>query len=674
MKVKYLFAAVFVPLAICASGPPSPLAGAPSGVVRSASGAAVIHHLSDEAVAGRGIADRFIIDAQTRNRRYEIFEDSLVSNPDNRLIMPRGLKPSEMTAEMLPGGHMLLKAQAYHILVRNQFTFVPRHVFGVQHVDFEGASLTAKDLFRLAHANYENVPTQFLQRAGIYRGWGDQDVIRIGRDVSNATVFQTSLSRKPRNVLQLGPGLSPKTADIWTFQTDGYVLSFPSGPRITLEHMLRSREDVTYGVQIIRFDDGTVWTADSIISRLNKLALAGKFGELTDDTRGRVLDTHGNRILWMVKAHGGGDTIVYRRGYGSMSVLEEDTSDAPNNTLVFGPRITQGDVRISVNYAPKRADLILSLRRGADQVTLQNALGNRVGHTFGVQRVRFSDGTEWTYADLLTRAGATTSKITSIGDSQANVLRVSPIGASSNGGGGGGDTFLYDLSDGRAVVNEQDTVPHPANRLRLGAGITPESITVLRDTGDGIYLHIDERHGISIPFARSAELPLEFGVQVVEFANGKRWSNVDMIRMANANPLFRNQFDAKLVADRRARQVERDAEMMKFEQTRVEVIYEKFMADLDVGLARLGLSKGEVDRIHGAAKVPNVPFRACNPQTSATVKARELYALADQLDLRYGTSQVDTALSYMRLDDRLTRENELGLILAALRGNCRELD
>jgi hypothetical protein len=330
MRKARCFLAVLSLTAISASSQPKLLPDALSGVARGPAGETFYSSVAGRAVAGRGVADRFIVDPDLHGRSFEIFEDSLAPDPDNRLILPHGVKRSEVTGKMLPGGDLLLTVRTFQILIRHQFTFVPRHRFGVQHVDFDGESMDGQDLVRLANATGENLPKVVLQAQGIVRGWGDHDVIRIDKNAGSVSVFEASLSANPQNELLLGPGLRPKDADIWTFESDNYVLSFPSGPRITLERMRRSRSDVTYGVQAIRFADGTVWTPDTIVARLNQRALLGEFGELTDDTRGRTLDTRGNAILTTITAFGGGDTIVYRRGYGALTILEEDSSENPN--------------------------------------------------------------------------------------------------------------------------------------------------------------------------------------------------------------------------------------------------------------------------------------------------------------------------------------------------------
>ena len=657
-------------VALSASPSRDPLPDAASGVARGPAGETFFSDPGGRAVAGRGIADRFIVDPDLHGARFEIFEDSLVSNPDNRLIMPRGVKPTEVTGKMLRGGDLLLQVRGgFQILIRHQFTFVPRHKFGVQHVDFDGASMDYQDLFRLAHANLENVPEVVLRAAGIVRGWGDHDVIRVERTEDSVSIFEASLSADPHNELVLGSGLLAKDADIQTSLSDDYVLSFPSGPRITLERMRHSRRDVTYGVQAIRFADGTLWTPDTIIARLNRVTPTGQLGQLTDDTRGRTLDTKGDQILSRVEAIGGGDTFVYRHGYGSLTILEEDASDNPDNLLSFGPGIAPADVTVTALYLGDHSQLILAVHPGNGSVTLEEALGNRPGRSFGVQRVRFADGTEWTYADLLTRAngGSSFNSVGVIGDARANLLRVSPPNGSANGGGGG-DTFLYDRFDGIGAVNEDDRLPHPANRLRFGSGILPSAITVLRDQSDDLYLDLDKRHGVAIPLARRNVAPFDFGVQVVEFADGTRWSKADLIKMANANPLDRNQFDQQRESDEQARAKSRAARIEAFETARTEAIYAKFMTDLDAGLNRVGLPRSEADKMRSAATNRFNAGSVCSTAAANDIGTwnRGLKLLSAQLDLKYGASQIDTASDYMGLSKGLTPLNRIGMILAAL--------
>ncbi len=507
------------------------------------------------------------------------------------------------------------------------------------------------------------------------RGSGGHDIFRVTRDMSAVDILEASTAADPQNELVLGPGLSPANADIWTWDTPNYELRFPGGPRITLERMARGRiGGTTYGVQRIRFADGTVWTPQSIIERLNRLALEGAFAELSDDTAGHVLDTHGHQLLDRIRAYGGGDTIVYRRGYADLTVNEEDASPRSDNVLLFGPGIRPAEVHVFVrgNIFP---DLELQVG-GADAVTLEHALESRPGLGYGVQRVRFADGTEWTYADLLARAGTDpVSGERRLGDRRPDTIRLHE-GAVPTVDGGGGDTFRYSLGAGIVELDEEDVAPHPPNRLVLGPGITPTRTAVLREAFGGLYLDFGEGEGVALAHAATVAPPRDYGVQLVVFADGTRWTGDDLRRLAAANPLTHDRLtarrDARLTAERSAEASRQAAE----EEARVQAAFALFERDLRAGLDRIGLTTAEGDALLPSPRLRRGGAVGCLAGAAA-LKLRdpatlqrwrgELVRLGDALDLRYGTSDVDTAPDYMGMGPTDTPIQAMGAAVDALR-------
>jgi hypothetical protein len=388
-----------------------------------------------------------------------------------------------------------------------------------------------------------------------------------------------------------------------------------------------------------------------------------------------VLDTHGMRLLQSVAAFGGGDTFIFRRGYGQMDIAEEDLSDHPDNVLSFGPGIAPNDVRVSAaSGGDDTSSVELRLNGTDDSVTLHRALNNRPGHSFGVQRVRFADGTEWTYADLLALMGdGGGAQETALGDPKANVFRFR-YGQTIDGGGGG-DSFLYDPGSGIVTLNEADRLPHPPNRLLMGKGIVSGSVTVLRDERDRIYLDLGPESGVLLA-AEAAASPADDGVQVVQFADGTRWTKADLLRMAASNPLDRAHFEAKREqeTEEHAKAVQEHVEA--FEQRRLLAIYAQFLTDLHAGLDRIGIPSDEADGLLSRPSLRRNPTAGCSgthaPPQWRSVETllrwqQAVHRLADNLDLKYGTSDIDTAPDYMGLQRTLTPLNMMGAAINDLR-------
>jgi Ca2+-binding RTX toxin-like protein len=236
---------------------------------------------------------------------------------------------------------------------------------------------------------------------------GDGDDI-----VSEYIYYQSSW-----DVLELGAGLLVE--DLIVTQSLAHasdlILTFvgQSGS-ITLDNQWTND---TWGIDLVRFADGTELSAIAINDRLfAAIATSGddviNGSYLSDNIVGlngadtlygwqgsdRLTGGAGDDLL---VGGGGNDTYVFNPGDGRDIVRDYYSiwHEGGNDTLEFGAGIVPADVR--VGQAGGGADLILMIIGTADAVILDNTISNSDAR---IEQVRFADGTVWNHAALIVRA------------------------------------------------------------------------------------------------------------------------------------------------------------------------------------------------------------------------------------------------------------------------------
>jgi hypothetical protein len=216
---------------------------------------------------------------------------------------------------------------------------------------------------------------------------------------------------------------------------------------------------------------------------------------------------------------------LFQSGYGTLTVDEVDSSVSPANNLIVGSGILAINTVVSADIS---GNISLDFGDG-DKVILLSALNGSAGKTYGVQQVHFSDGTVWSYDDLLARVGAVNaSDSTLYGDSSAQIF--DSLGVDSVVvGGGGGDTITYHRGYGALTIDEIDTNATPSNALNLGAGLSAANLAVKADASGNIILDFGGGDVITLQNGLKSAVGQTFGVQVIAFADGTTWHYSDLL-------------------------------------------------------------------------------------------------------------------------------------------------
>lgn len=486
-------------------------------------------------VYGEGGDDTFIY-----GRGYgavTISEADIAMFPHNVLQLGEEITAQDTTISADDGGNLTLDFGAGDSVVLSaELLSANGTTYGVQSVSFsDGTVWTYADLLaRLGTPSVDrpilwgDASANVMDGGGLSQtlvGNGGGDTFTFNRGYGELAIEERDGSSAPNNILQLGAGLLASKAIVTADSNGTITLDFGGDDQVWLVGALNSGSGTTYGVQQIRFADGLVWTQADLIARLavastNSATLYGDYNAQSFDSQG-ISDT--------IVGGGGGDTIIYNRGYGALTIAEADSGSAPSNLLQIGQGITAATTMVT---ADANGNLILDFGSG-DTITLVGALESTTGVAYGIQTVEFADGTTWHYAEILAAADvASVTNTTLYGDYGANVLDGKGV-ASTLVGNGGGDTFVFEKGYGALTINEADnTTLAPRNVLMIGAGISASSLTVTGDSDANMILSFGGGDQITLVSGLASYNGMAYGVQQVIFADGPTLSYNDLLALA----------------------------------------------------------------------------------------------------------------------------------------------
>lgn len=149
------------------------------------------------------------------------------------------------------------------------------------------------------------------------------------------------------------------------------------------------------------------------------------YGESGDD----ILDAGTGSSGTLLSGGTGNDTYRLSKGFGGVSIVNDDTSLTKTDVIEFGSGIAEQDIRISRSGD----DLVLN-RSGSQDTVYVTGFFVQDGNTGQrVEQVRFADGTVWTYQDVMRRS--------LIGG--AGLDTIIGFGGADDISGGGGSDWLY---------------------------------------------------------------------------------------------------------------------------------------------------------------------------------------------------------------------------------------
>ncbi|MDX8496418.1 calcium-binding protein, partial [Mesorhizobium sp. VK22B] len=283
-----------------------------------------------------------------------------------------------------------------------------------------------------------------------------------------------------------------------------------------------------YGIEIIEFDNGTVWNADMLRQMsVSDSATDGDDNLVGSAASGIMNGRHGNDTL---NGAGGDDTYVYARGDGN-DIINEAGYNGNNDRLLFTD-INPSAVTLVRNGNDVTVMIAESTPGAGDDgsVLLKNSLEDVSGQ--GVDKVVFADGTTWTRADIrvkLLDQAASAGNDTISGFSAADTIR-GKAGDDTLNGAGGDDTYVYARGDGNDIINEAGY--NGNNDRLLFTDINSSAVSLVRNGIDVTVVIAESTPGAgdggSVLFKSSLDDADGRGVDKVVFADGTTWTRADI--------------------------------------------------------------------------------------------------------------------------------------------------
>ncbi len=506
----------------------------PSALYASGSGQTLDPAGNYSAIYGDGGGDTFIFNQGDGSVVIE--EADAAASPDNVLELGAGITAAGTTVSANDAGDISLGfANGESVILAGELVSAGGATYGVQEVRFEdGTVWSYSDL--IARLNtlsvndsilYGDASGNLLDGRGASQtleGFGGGDTFIFNRGYGELAIEERSATGSAANILRLGVGLTAANVTVTADSSGTITLDFGNGDQVQLADQLSSGGGTSFGVQQIQFADGTVWTEDDLVDRLD--TVNANSTTLYGNNTGHSFDPGG--IDDTIVSHGGGDTFSYKPGYGALTIDESDESANPDNVLQIGAGITAAGTTVTGNIS---GDLVLDFGNG-DTITLAGALGSGDGTTHGVQTIRFADGTVWRFADIMAAADTPSATNTTLFAGFGSYVLDGQGIATTLVAAGGGDTFVYNPGYGALTISETDTSASPNNVLQIGAGLSASALTVTGDSNGNLILSFGNGDTITLTDGLMSADGVAYGVQKVLFADGTTFSRADLLSLA----------------------------------------------------------------------------------------------------------------------------------------------
>ena len=310
------------------------------------------------------------------------------------------------------------------------------------------------------------------------------------------------------DVIEFGAGISADDLNVRAVGDDLILTFAGTEDRITIENTINLAD---YRIETVRFDDGTelshfdltalAWTPTDADQRLD--------GGYDGDT---LNGGGGNDSLFGLGASdtltgGGGndflrggnisDTYLFDVGFGQDIVSDAGWArDSGADAIEFGASFSVTDLAVQADGF----NLILTFAGSEDRITIDRAVN---AADYRIEAVRFEDGTELTYRDLVEIAWAPTDEDQILeggfdsdtldggggndslyGNGAADTL-TGGTGDDFLRGGNISDTYLFDVGFGQDIVSDNGwSRDSGADAIEFGAGIDAADILVTADAND----------------------------------------------------------------------------------------------------------------------------------------------------------------------------------------------
>ncbi|OUC14290.1 MAG: hypothetical protein B0A82_12845, partial [Alkalinema sp. CACIAM 70d] len=231
-------------------------------------------------------------------------------------------------------------------------------------------------------------------------GKAGADTYLFNRGDGQDTLSDSSNDASIDQLVFSGTGLTSTNVIVTRVGTT-YDLKVAFGGGITDSVLLKdqvygSGNSLNYGVESVKFSDGVVWNEEQL------WAAYLKQGAMTND---RLEGTNKNNTIRgglgndFLDGKAGADNYLFNLGDGN-DILSDSSNDASVDTLVLsGAGLTSTNVKAT--RVGTSNDVQLSFGGGiSDTILLKDQLYGGISGRYGIESIRFSNGTTWSESQL----------------------------------------------------------------------------------------------------------------------------------------------------------------------------------------------------------------------------------------------------------------------------------
>ncbi len=420
------------------------------------------------------------------------------------------------------------------------------------------------------------------------------DVFLFGRGDGQDTISSYDSNPSKQDIVQFKNGISP--ADVMLYgQGDNLVIRINgTQDQLTIQNYFAGDGSFNrWGIELIQLTDGTSWNLEAVKAMLPGPTEGNDnlYGFNSDDTvdglagndrikgyggndtlRGDVGDDQlyggiGNDVLEggtgndtldggadndtldggagndMLDGGYGNDTYLFGRGNGQDTILSYERDSSKQDIVQFKEGVLPTDVVVT-----HQGDFHLALKIAGtqDQLIAQYYFSYGGGfNSYGIEAIRFADGTSWDYATVRAKAlegtegndilygFMTDDAIYGLGGDDAiygslgNDTLDGGAGNDRLDGGDGNDTYLFGRGDGQDWLLSSDTNQYKLDVVQFREGALPTDIVISRSlwNTDDLILTIagtQDQLTVNNYFYNDGAFN-SYGIELIRFADGTSW-------------------------------------------------------------------------------------------------------------------------------------------------------
>ena len=428
--------------------------------------------------------------------------------------------------------------------------------YGVNSVAFaDGTTLSARQLVDMTNAGNPTNTTLVAGGVGsntfdpnsyahLIQGSGLADTILYNLGDGNLTIdepanglYNSVYPTTAESTLVLGAGITESEVFASEDNSGDILLQVgTSGGTITLtgelpnpEYSWAYRQD--YGIGSIAFSDGTIWSSQQI---MDAAATGSPYNTTLTANTGSTVDPNG--YAHFVEGYGGSSVILYKQGYGDLTISDGTPGTLAQDVLSFGAGISENDVSVTKDgdniYLHVSGPGNGTITLGGMDFNYHNIYpyaGYGIGDA-GIGPITFADGTTWTQQQIFAESDIGSANNTSLTANPGNnVFDPNGFAHSVSDQNGGVDTILYNAGYGNLLVNEENPSGSEQTILQFGSSISEADISTSVDANGDVILTVTST-GAEITLEGMANSPDE-GVGGVAFADGITWTAAQILSM-----------------------------------------------------------------------------------------------------------------------------------------------